>query len=47
MGVIAPFVLPAIMAEPGEVPGSKVARSRLQTFFGTISIIINFQRKHT
>jgi hypothetical protein len=36
--------LPRIMAEPGEVPGSKVARPRLQTLFRTSSIIKSLQR---
>jgi hypothetical protein len=35
------------MAEPRKVPGSEVARPRLQTLFWTSSIIINFQRDDT
>jgi hypothetical protein len=38
------FGLPRIMAEPGKVPGSKVARPRLQTLFGTSPIIKSLQR---
>jgi hypothetical protein len=47
MEVIVPVGLPRIMAEPRKVPGSKVARPRLQTLFGTSSIIINSQRNDT
>jgi hypothetical protein len=39
--------LPRIMAEPGKVPGSKVAHPRLQTLFGTSSIIKSLQRNDT
>jgi hypothetical protein len=43
MEVIIPVDLLRIVAEPGEVPGGKVARPSLQTLFGTSSIIIKLQ----
>jgi hypothetical protein len=42
-----PLACERIMAEPGEVPGGKVARPRFQTLLGTLSIIINLQRNDT
>ena len=39
--------LPRIMAEPGKVPGGKIARPGLHTLFGTSSIIKNLQRNDT
>jgi hypothetical protein len=47
MEVIIPVDLLRIVAEPGEVPGGKVARPSLQTLFGTSSIIIKLQCNDT